>query len=207
MPIGRASPSVVAATFSNPGVAFRPVPFRPVLLAERDEPSTQERDQLTSSEYPLVSVIVVAEAVVSTHQACVDTVLSETDYPNYELLVLDDETDAERTAWLCSLVNQDLRVRAPQVDAGSGRCARMNRGLTAAEGQLVVVLDDDTIVTPGWLTRLSNHLADSTVGLVGPGTNRSPAEAMIDIAYEDADHVIHFAQQLAIEHAGEQTPV
>ena len=103
MPIGRASPSVVAATFPDPSVAFRPVLFRPVLLEERDEPSMQEQDQLTSSEYPLVSVIVVAEAVVSTHQACVDTVLSDTDYPNYELLVLDDETDAERTAWLGSL--------------------------------------------------------------------------------------------------------
>ena len=167
----------------------------------------QEQDQLTSSEYPLVSVIVVAEAVVSTHQACVDTVLSDTDYPNYELLVLDDETDAERTAWLGSLVDQDHRVRVLQVDAGSGRGARINQGLAAAEGQIVVFLDDDTIVTPEWLTRLSNHLADSTVGLVGPGTNRSPAEAMIEIAYEDAEQFVQFAQQLAIDHDGEQTPV
>ena len=81
----------------------------------------QEQDQLTSSEYPLVSVIVVAEAVVSTHQACVDTVLSDTDYPNYELLVLDDETDAERTAWLGSL---RTRIIASEC---SGRCRKRPR--------------------------------------------------------------------------------
>ena len=169
----------------------------------------QERDQLTSSEYPLVSVIVVAEAGVSTHQTCIDTVLSETDYPNYELLVLDDETDAERTAWLGSLVDQDHHVRVlhVQVDAGSGRAVRTNQVLAAAEGQIVVFLDDDTIVAPGWLTRLTKHLADSTVGLVGPGTNRSASEAMIPIAYDDADQFIQFAQQLAVDHAGEQTPV
>jgi GT2 family glycosyltransferase len=162
---------------------------------------------LTSSEYPLVSVIVVAEAGVSTHQACVDTILSDTDYPNYELLVLDDETDAERTAWLSSLADQDHRVRLLQVGAGSGRGARTNQGLTAAEGQIVVFLDDDTIVTPNWLTRLTNHLADSTIGLVGPGANRSPAEAMIDIGYEDAEQFTQFAEQLAIDHDGEQTAV
>ncbi|MDF2759102.1 MAG: hypothetical protein K0S99_1734, partial [Thermomicrobiales bacterium] len=207
MPIGRASPSVVAATFLDLSVAFRPVLFGPVPLPERDEPPMQEQDHLTSSEYPSVSVIVVAEAVVSTHQACIDTVLSETDYPNYELLVLDDETDTERTAWLGSMVEQDHRVRVLQVDAGSGRGDRINRGLSAAEGQIVVFLDDDTIVSPGWLTRLTKHLADSSAGLVGPGTNRSPAEAMIEIAYADADQFIQFAQQLAIDHAGEQTPV
>ena len=103
-------------------------------------------------------------------------------------------------------VDQDHRVRALQVDAGSGRGARINQGLTQPRAR-IVFLDDDTIVTPEWLTRLSNHLADSTVGLVGPGTNRSPAEAMIDIAYEDAEQFVQFAQQLAIDHAGEQTPV
>ena len=43
--------------------------------------------RMTSSEYPFISVIVVAEADVSTHEACIATVLSDTDYPNYELLV------------------------------------------------------------------------------------------------------------------------
>jgi cellulose synthase/poly-beta-1,6-N-acetylglucosamine synthase-like glycosyltransferase len=190
---------------SKRGISYRPL--RPVLLQERDEVSTQEWDQLTSSEYPFVSVIVVAEATISTHQACIATVLSSTDYPSYELLVLDDETDAERTAWLGSLVGEDHHVRALQVDAGSGRGALIDRALTAAKGQIIVFLDDDTIVAPGWLTRLTNHLADSTVGLVGPGTNRSSSEAMIEIAYDDAERFVQFAQQQAIDHDGEQTPV
>ncbi|HEX2283146.1 MAG TPA: glycosyltransferase [Thermomicrobiales bacterium] len=162
---------------------------------------------MNSSESPRVSAIVVVEADVATHQACIATVLSDTDYPNYELLVLDDEMDAERTAWLGSLVAQHHHVRRLQVDAGSGLGARLNRGLAAAEGQIVVFLDDETIVTPGWLTRLTHQLADGTVGLVGPGTNRSSAEAMIEVAYDDAEQFVRFAQQQAIDHDGEQTPV
>ncbi|HLL49023.1 MAG TPA: glycosyltransferase, partial [Thermomicrobiales bacterium] len=149
----------------------------------------------------------VAEAIVSTHQACIATLVSDTDYPSYELLVLDDGCDVERTAWLGSLVDHPHHVRVLPVDAGSGRGARINRGLEAAEGQIVVFLDDDTIVAPDWLTRLTVHLADSNVGLVGPGTNRSSTEAMIDIAYDDEEGFSEFAQQQALGHDGECTPV
>jgi GT2 family glycosyltransferase len=162
---------------------------------------------MTSSNSPLVTVIAVAEADVSTHQACIATVLSDTDHPSYELLVLDDETDAERTAWLGSLVAEHRHVRMLQVDAGSGWGARLNQGLAAAEGQIIVFLADDTIVAPGWLIRLTNHLADMTVGLVGPGANRSHAEAMLDVGYDSAEQFVQFAQQQAIDRAGEQTPV
>src|SRR5215218_8447760 len=103
---------------------------------------------MTSSESPLVSVIVDAEADALTHQACIVSVLSDTDYPNYELLVLDDETDVERTTWLGSLIAQQQHVRVLQVDVASGWGTRMNRGFHPAEGQIVVFLADDTIVTP-----------------------------------------------------------
>jgi GT2 family glycosyltransferase len=163
--------------------------------------------RMISSESPMASVIVVTEAAVSTHQACIATVISDTSHPNYELLVLDDETDAERTAWLGTLAAQHHHVRVLHVDAESGRAARSNLGLATAEGQIVVFLRDDTIVTPGWLIRLTNHLANSTVGLVGPGTNRSHSEAMIEPTYRDAEGFIQFAQQQAIDRDGEQTPV
>ena len=162
---------------------------------------------MTSSQYPFISVIVVARAEVSTHEACIATVLSDTDYPNYELLVVDDETDADRTAWLGSQMAQHHHIRLLQVEAGTGRGARMNRGLATAEGQLLVFLDDDTIVASGWLTRLTNHLADSTVGLVGPGANWSHSEAMLEIAYGDAEAFTQFARQQAVDHDGEQAPV
>ena len=171
----------------------------------RREPSGRKSDNPAS--YPQASIIVVAEATVSIHQACISTVLSDTDYPSFELIVLDDEMDTERTAWLGSLVGQHHHVRVLHVDAGSGRGARINRGLAAAEGQIVVFLDDDTIVAPDWLTRLTNHLADSSVGLVGPGSNRSTTEAMIDIAYDDEEGFSQFAHQHAIDHDGESTPV
>ncbi len=99
---------------------------------------------MTLSEYRLVNEIVVAEVVVSTHQPCIATVVSDIDHPNLEPYVLGDETDTERTAWLGSLVDQVHHVRVLQIDAGSGRDARTKRDFATAQGESVVFLNDDT---------------------------------------------------------------
>jgi cellulose synthase/poly-beta-1,6-N-acetylglucosamine synthase-like glycosyltransferase/peptidoglycan/xylan/chitin deacetylase (PgdA/CDA1 family)/spore germination protein YaaH len=56
-----------------------------------------------------------------------------------------------------------LRVIS-QVQAG--KAAALNAGIAAANGQIVVVLDADTIVTPGMLPALAGHFDDSDVGAV-----------------------------------------
>src|SRR3954468_13403702 len=96
--------------------------------------------RMTSSEHPFGSVIVVTKAAVSTHQACIAAVLSNTGDPNFELLVLDEGTDAARTAWRGSVVDQHHHVRVfhVQVDAKCCHGIRMNRGIAVAEGQIVV---------------------------------------------------------------------
>src|SRR3954452_15136782 len=96
--------------------------------------------RMTSSEHPFGSVIVVTKAAVSTHQACIAAVLSNTGDPNFELLVHDEGTDAARTAWRGSMVDQHhhASVFHVQVDAEGCRGPQMNRGIAAAEGQIVV---------------------------------------------------------------------
>ena len=57
--------------------------------------------------------------------------------------------------------------------------AAVNRGLQLATGLVLVVLNDDVIVTSDWLVGLIRHLDDEDVGLVGPVTNAAPNEARV----------------------------
>jgi len=65
-----------------------------------------------------------------------------------------------------------------------------------------VLLNDDTVVTDGWLTGLIRHLDDSSVGIVGPVTNFTGNEAMVDVPYDSVDRLDEFAAEYTASHAG-----
>jgi hypothetical protein len=67
----------------------------------------------------------------------------------------------------------------------------------------LVLLNNDTIVGPGWLPRLRRHLSDPAVGLVGPLTNRIGNEAEIATTYRTYGEFLRFALARARSHDGE----
>jgi hypothetical protein len=69
----------------------------------------------------------------------------------------------------------------------------------------VVVLNNDVVVTQGWLSRQLALLAvDAQVGVVGPTTNATSGPQLVGTAtYGGLGDVDSFAAQWAIEHSGE----
>jgi hypothetical protein len=72
-----------------------------------------------------------------------------------------------------------------------------------AAGDNLVLLNNDTLPTRGWLSGLLRHLGDPTVGLVGPVTNRAGNEAQIEVPYDTYRSLVNFARRQALRHAGE----
>jgi GT2 family glycosyltransferase len=72
----------------------------------------------------------------------------------------------------------------------------------------VVLLNDDTVVGPGWLSRLVGHLErDPSLGLVCPMTNEIGNEAKIGVHYADLEGMEALALDRAARHAGERLPI
>ena len=64
-------------------------------------------------------------------------------------------------------------------------------------------LNNDTIVTRGWLTRMIGHLrGDASIGMVGPVTNSIGNEAKIDVPYTDVAGIESFAAAHCRRHEG-----
>lgn len=80
--------------------------------------------------------------------------------------------------------------------------------MALAEGDYVVFLDNDTVVTPGWLSRLIGHCgADRAIGLLGPSTNFISGPQMLpDVEYEDTAELIAIAEEIAVRCAGVLQP-
>jgi GT2 family glycosyltransferase len=100
-----------------------------------------------------------------------------------------------------------LESRYPSVEtianrSNRGFAAANNQGLTVARGEALVLLNNDTIVSRGWLARLIDHVAGAQIGVVCACTNRIGNEAEIDVSYRTFGELGEFAGRRLREHAG-----
>jgi GT2 family glycosyltransferase len=118
------------------------------------------------------------------------------------MIVVDNGSTDGTREYLAVLGERDSRVRVLRNDLDHGFGPAVNQGLAAATGDVLVVLNNDTIVPPGWLSRLSAHLDRTEVGLVGPTTNRCGNEAEVDAPYRTYGEMLQLSARRAAEHAG-----
>lgn len=152
---------------------------------------------------PKVSVIVVTYNNLDLTRACLTSVDTYSQYRNLEIIVVDNaSSDGSREyleEWVCRADNRRLILN----DENRGFAAANNQGLDAATGDYLVMLNNDTYVTPGWIRTLVRHLQrDSNIGLIGPVTNNIGNEAKIDIAYDDVSQMPSAAARYTRRHIG-----
>ena len=152
--------------------------------------------------YPMVSIIIVTYNNLEYTRLCLDSIYDKTAYPNYEVIVVDNcSTDGTRE-FLNSFAGSHDNFRAVLNDSNEGFARANNIGLREAKGEYVVFLNNDTIVTPSWLSRLVQHLRDPQIGMVGPVTNWSGNETKIDVDYDDPAGIDAFAECYTGAHEG-----
>ncbi|WP_299628688.1 glycosyltransferase [uncultured Tateyamaria sp.] len=113
---------------------------------------------------PDVSIVIPAHNKVKVTYACLASLLLAPNQASFEVILVDDaSTDA--TAEIEELVTGITVVR----NAESQRFIRAcNAGVAASKGSYVVLLNNDTEVTPGWLDALVDAFGRfDNVGLVG----------------------------------------
>jgi GT2 family glycosyltransferase len=87
--------------------------------------------------------------------------LAEQDDPCYEVVVVENSPrPALPSATLAALGARHVVERRVGLDVAR------NRGLAAAEGDLIAYVDDDCLVSPGWLSALRRAFDDESVDLV-----------------------------------------
>lgn len=161
---------------------------------------------------PPVSVIVLTYNNLAFTEACLASIEAYSDYGNLEVIVVDNASSDGTPDWLRewvqapSAAGHDRRLILNQRNLGFS--AGNNVGLRAARGEFLVLLNNDTYVTPGWIRGLCNHLrAEPTLGLLGPVTNNIGNEAKLDISYEGMDEMMAKAALHTRAHPGQRRPL
>ena len=122
---------------------------------------------LASKELPFVSIVIPTRDRLDLLKTCLDSILNLTAYPNFEVVVLDN--DSVEPSTLSYLSNPgDERVKVFKSPGPFNYSRIMNRGVNQTLGDVICVMNNDTVVTKSqWLTNMVNHLDDTSVGVVG----------------------------------------
>ena len=129
-----------------------------------DLPGTTRWRTTVPQPAPSIDILIPTRDRVDLVRRCVDSIREQTTYPNYRIVILDN--DSVQPESLAYFVDEGFPV--VPCPGPFNYAHIVNRGVAAAEAEYVVTLNNDTvIVTPDWLERLVALACLEDVGFVG----------------------------------------
>lgn len=163
--------------------------------------------QRIQSLFPKASIIIVTYNNIEYTKLCLKSIYEKTIYPNFEVIVVDNASTDETPEFLRFFEEEHENIRVIYNARNEGFAHANNLGIAKAHGDYIVLLNNDTVVTRVWLSRLISYLDDQRVGLVGSVTNGVSNEAHVEMPFTDIITLDVFAVKLAKERANILTPV
>jgi len=155
---------------------------------------------------PRVSILVVTFNNLALTRLCLASLQRAAGVLPFEVVVVDNASTDGTQAWLRA---EAARALIPLVVVENGHnagfAAANNQAAARARGEVLVFLNNDTVVVPGWLETLVGHLErDRSIGMLGPVTNSGGnGVAQLGTRYADLDGMRAFAGEYTRAHAGQ----
>jgi hypothetical protein len=159
------------------------------VIAQLDQPSRHANGhvRVADEELPRISIVVPTIVQRTADLArCLETI-ENLDYPNFEVLIVDNRTTLPELDPLRELVRHRPEWRVIR-EAHPGISSARNAGVANATGEIVAFTDDDAEVDPQWLRGIGESMAlhpdlDAVTGLVLPAELDTPAQIWFERYY------------------------
>lgn len=139
----------------------------------------------------LTSIIILTWNGLYYTKKCISSIKRFTNVP-YELIFVDNGSKDGTPSFLKTV--QQAQVILNQHNLGFARGC--NQGIAIAKGNNLLLLNNDTIVTPYWLRNMIACLySRPDIGLVGPCSNYVGSGNQIPVSYKNMQELIAFAGQ------------
>jgi GT2 family glycosyltransferase len=118
---------------------------------------------------PRASIIIPTRDRVDLLRRCIESIVERTDYPVFEILVVDNDSERPETLAYLRQIEREGRARVLRFAGPFNFSAINNVAMRAAAGSIVAFVNNDIeVIDGGWLTELVSHAARPDVGAVGP---------------------------------------
>lgn len=117
---------------------------------------------------PKVSIIIPTRDHLDVLERCTRSILDKTVYPSYEIMIVDNQSrDTETKAYFERIIEKE-NVRVLRYDLPFNYSAINNFAATQAEGDIILLLNNDTeVIAPEWLDEMVMHAMRPEIGCVG----------------------------------------
>jgi len=154
--------------------------------------------------YKKASIVVITRDNFHLNKLCIESIFRNTLLPNFEIVIVDNASTDGTREYLEKFAHKHEQVQLILNDRNESFARANNQGIQSATGEYIVLLNNDTILTRGWLGRFIRHLErDYKIGMVGPVTNSAGNEARIETSYVSLEEMERFAECRALKYEGQ----
>ncbi len=175
------------------GAAFQHIPKVLVRQAQLSEPADKQSVAIISSHLertgrtspgiihgensaritwnvsnPSVSIIIPSKNNFRLLSNLAESILSETDYPNYSITIVDNASDNPELLDYYQRLGKHQNVSIIQYNKPFNYSEAINLGVEKSDSELVLLLNNDMkVIDPWWLGELAQWAMRSEIGVVG----------------------------------------
>lgn len=118
---------------------------------------------------PLASIIIPTKDKVNMLADCVHSILSKTSYENYEVLIIDNNSEEPETyEFFEEIQKKNKKVKVLSYKNEFNFSALVNYGVAQSKGEVVLLLNNDTeVINEEWLHEMVSQACRKDIGAVG----------------------------------------
>ncbi|MCI1001183.1 glycosyltransferase [Ochrobactrum sp. C6C9] len=117
---------------------------------------------------PLVSLIIPTRNGLELTKQCIDSIVEKTTYPNYEIIIVDNNSDEPEALAYFEMLKKHDRIRVLRDERPFNYSALNNNAVAQANGEYVGLINNDIeVISPDWLSEMMSIALQPGVGAVG----------------------------------------
>ncbi|WP_158075998.1 glycosyltransferase family 2 protein [Salinivibrio sp. PR5] len=118
--------------------------------------------------HPRVSIIIPTRNGLTITRQCVESILRLTSYPNYQITIVNNQSDCPDTLAWFQQISQHSSVQVLDYNQPFNYSAINNFAVAHSDGDLVCLLNNDTeVIHSTWLTEMVRQASRPDIGCVG----------------------------------------
>ena len=117
---------------------------------------------------PMVSIIIPNKDEKESLQACIESIREKTEYQNYEILIIENNSTSEEIFHYYKELSRDPKIRLLRWKKEFNYSAINNFGVRHAKGDYLLFLNNDVkVIDPDWMSEMLSVCQRKETGAVG----------------------------------------
>jgi GT2 family glycosyltransferase len=116
----------------------------------------------------LVSLVIPTKNSHDLVEKCINSILTKTSYKNFEILLIDNNSDDSESLKYFDELNKHPQIRVLKFPYPFNYSAINNFAMEHATGDIIGLVNNDVeVITPDWLSLMVGHVLRDDIGCVG----------------------------------------